>query len=58
MGLSYHARIPVLYAMIVTAIFISCGTLLSCAYFTQSSMTFSAACLLGCIHIALSCSLR
>ena len=26
--------------MIVTAIFINCGTLLSCACFTQSNMTF------------------
>ena len=44
--------------MIVTAIFINCGTLLSCACLTQSSMTFSAACLLGCRTHFVGCCAR
>ena len=40
--------------MIVAAIFINCGTLFSCVCFTQSSMTFLAASLLGSMHISLS----
>ena len=44
--------------MIVTAIFINCCTLLSCACLIQSSMTFSAACLLGCRTHFVGCCAR
>ena len=55
---SYHARIPVRCAIIVAAIFISCGTLLSLACLTQSSNTLSASFLFTCVPISLSCSFR
>ena len=56
---SYHASMPVLCAITVVAIFIftNCGTLLSWACFTQSSITISALFLLTCVQISLSCSL-
>ena len=55
---SYHASIPVRWAMMVAAIFISCGTLLSWACFTQSSNMFSASSLFTCVQTSLSCSFR